>query len=561
MVGRQGGEQQGTAERAALEALHDAADDLLALESDPDLADDAIEPLRARALALYKGYVARFGPLNRGELREGRVDPRTGRPTLRWHRPPLGGFRRDPGYHTVMALEVYEQATGDAAPAPILLRRVHGRRVVPGEVTTPFEALAACPGVDGAVDLAGVAGVLGLPGETEALQALGDLVFRDPGRGGVWVTALHYLAGDVRAALATAVAAAGHDAAYERNVTTLRALVPPELGPLEIEVSLGSPVVEPGDIEAFVHEVLGGRVRVWHLPSAAWWKIVPTGRVPATAYGTARLGAYEILAAGLNGRLPMVVDSLPGPVPGRRVRRRNAAESLAAQDRLSALQERFRTWVWEDAARAERVCREYNRRFNSHVAPPDLGAALSFPGLADGVELWPWQREVVARVVSAPATLCAHAVGAGKTRSMIAAAMTARRLGLASKPLVAVPAHLVEQVAREARQAYPFGRFLVAGERDGGGDPVPAAVAARCATGDWDAVIVSHGLLAAVPVAPGAERADLAERIERTRSEIDAGAGGRHGRSVLRRRLTGLQARDGCGDEAVGACCAREGVT
>ena len=108
--------------------------------------------------------------------------------------------------------------------------------------------------------------------------------------------------------------------------------------------------------------------------------------------------------------------------------------------------------------------REYNRRFNTHVVRRHDGSRLTFPGLADGIELWPWQRDIVAQVVSSPATLCAHAVGAGKTRSMVCAAVTARRLGLARKPLVAVPAHLVEQTAREFRQAYPFGRFLVAGE-------------------------------------------------------------------------------------------------
>ena len=441
-----------------------------------------------------------------------------------------------------MALEVYEQATGVAGPAPILLRRVHGRRGAPSEVASPFEALAVCR-AEGAVDLGRVAELLGLSGVAAAEAALGELIFRDPQQAGVWVAAADYLAGDVRAGLGAAREAAEFDASYERNVVALQAVVPPELGPLEIDVSLGSPIVEPADLEAFVHEVLGGRVRVWHLPSAAWWKIVPTGRIPSTGYDSQRLGAYEILAAGLNGRLPMVIDTIDGPVPGRRVRRRNAEASLGAQDRLSALQERFRSWVWEDASRADRLCLEYNRRFNSHVAPPDQGASLTFPGLDDGIELWPWQREVIARIVSAPATLCAHAVGAGKTRSMIGAAMTARRLGIARKPLIAVPAHLVEQVAREARQAYPLGLFLVAGEV-AGGVGVGRAVAARCATGDWDAVIVSHSALGALPVAPRTERADLAMRMARTRAELDAGAGGRHGRSLLRRRLSALQARD-----------------
>ncbi len=252
--------------------------------------------------------------------------------------------------------------------------------------------------------------------------------------------------------------AALDDRAYRRNVAALAEAVPPEIGPLDISVSLGAPWIAAEDVEAFVHEVLGGRVKVRHLPSAASWKIDPNGKAPVGGFGTyctPHMKAYDVLAAGLNGRSPIVFDTVA--VPGRRLRVRNQEASLAAQERLTALQERFRTWVWEDADRTARLVREYNRRFNTHVVRRHDGSQLTFPGLADGIELWPWQRDIVAQVVSSPATLCAHAVGAGKTRSMVCAAVTARRLGLAGKPLIAVPAHLVEQTAREARQAYPFG--------------------------------------------------------------------------------------------------------
>jgi hypothetical protein len=255
-------------------------------------------------------------------------------------------------------------------------------------------------------------------------------------------------------------------------------------------------------------------------------------------YSTPRMSAYDLLTAGLNGRSPVVFDTIS--VPGRRLRVRNQEASLEAQQRLTALQDRFRTWVWEDAERASRLTREYNRRFNTHVVRRHDGSQLSFPGLADGIELWPWQRDIVAQIVSSPATLCAHAVGAGKTRSMVAAALTARRLGLAGKPLIAVPAHLVEQTAREARQAYPFGAFLVQGEDDA---PSRAALAARCATGDWDAVIVSHGTFSALPVAPEAELRWLSAQAEQVEAQIRGGRGGRHGRSVLKRRLAGVEQR------------------
>ncbi|WAX57968.1 hypothetical protein M6B22_04175 [Jatrophihabitans cynanchi] len=526
-------------ELGALRELRGAARVLLALESDATVEDAAIAPARAAALQRYRDYVTRFGPLNRGELIEGPIDPQSGQPALRWRRPDLGGFRADPDYYAVMALEVFDQQTGSAAPAPILLRRVHGRPEPAARVANADEALMVCRG-EGRLDLDRVAGLLGLSGTAAAEAALGDRVVADPERGGAPVAVEDYLSGDVRTKLTAARAAAAGDERYRRNVELLEPVLPPQVGPLEIAVSLGAPWIGAEDVEAFIRDVLGGRARVWHLPSAAFWKIVPEGKEPAGRYSTGRMSAYDLLTHGLNGRTPIVVDRVAGPVPGKRVSRRNVEESIAAQDRLSALQDAFVDWLWQDAARTERLVAEYNRRFTSHRPRRPDGSRLTLPGLADGIDLWAWQRDIVARALTTPATLCAHAVGAGKTRSMAVLAMTARRLGLARKPLVTVPAHLVEQTAREFRQAYPFGRFLVAGE-DGAASRT--RLAARCATGDWDAVILSHGTFSALPVTPEVELAWLGERVAQTEAELRGGRGGRHGRSVLRRRLAGLQAR------------------
>lgn len=75
------------AELAALTALRDAALRLLALEADPQRPDAELAPARAAAAELYGRYVDRWGPLNRGVLHEGPVDPQTGEPTLTWRRP------------------------------------------------------------------------------------------------------------------------------------------------------------------------------------------------------------------------------------------------------------------------------------------------------------------------------------------------------------------------------------------------------------------------------------------------------------------------------------------
>ena len=66
------------------------------------------------------------------------------------------------------------------------------------------------------------------------------------------------------------------------------------------------------------------------------------------------------------------------------------------------------------------------------------------------IELLPHQKSAVARILySKDNTLLAHCVGAGKTFEMVASCMELRRLGLAKKPLIVVPNHLVEDWGKE----------------------------------------------------------------------------------------------------------------
>jgi N12 class adenine-specific DNA methylase len=94
------------------------------------------------------------------------------------------------------------------------------------------------------------------------------------------------------------------------------------------------------------------------------------------------------------------------------------------------------------------------------------GSHLRFPGLAQGWNLYPCQRDIVWRIASSPSALCVHPVGSGKTASMVCAAMTLRRLGLANKPMLITPAHLLEQVARDAKRLFPAAKVLMVTKED-----------------------------------------------------------------------------------------------
>src|SRR5438477_5873790 len=82
---------------------------------------------------------------------------------------------------------------------------------------------------------------------------------------------------------------------------------------------------------------------------------------------------------------------------------------------------------------------------------------------------------------------------------MAAACMELKRLGLASKPMIAVPNHLVEQWGAAFLALYPQANIFVAG-KDFFSTGNREKAMARIATGNYDAVIISHRSFESLPV-------------------------------------------------------------
>ena len=120
----------------------------------------------------------------------------------------------------------------------------------------------------------------------------------------------------------------------------------------------------------------------------------------------------------------------------------------------------FQDWVWRDPARREKLVRLYNDKFNS-IRPREYdGSHIIFSGMNPEIELREHQKNAVAHILYGGNTLLAHAVGAGKTFEMTAAAMESKRLGLCNKSLFVVPNHLTEQWAAEFLHALSCGKYL-----------------------------------------------------------------------------------------------------
>jgi N12 class adenine-specific DNA methylase len=513
------------AELRHLLALRDIARALLAAEAASAEDTPQIGQLQAELGRCYDSYLAAYGPLNRFSLRRtGRTGPAAGEPVMARVRPPQGGFAGDPFAPLVYALEQFDPAGQRAAKAAIFRERVIAPRAPRLGAGTPADALAICLDTRGEARLDEIARLLGTT-EDDARRQLGTLVFDDPATGRL-VPAAEYLSGKVRQKLREAERAAEDDPSFQVNVAELRRVIPPDLGPGEIDARLGASWIGPGYVQQFLREILDDPgLRVEH-PGGQVWRVDGNPHtVPArSTWGTSRYPAPALAQAVLEQRPIEVHDTITDPL-GKPRSVLNADATVAAQEKAAELGQRFSDWAWEDPARAAALARTYNDRFNSLVLRSYDDAALSLPGLALTFRPRPHQVAAVARMIHEPAVLLAHEVGAGKTAEMIIGVTELRRLGLIRKPAVVVPNHMLEQFAREWLQLYPQAQVLLAGQDDLRRDRRRQFVA-RCATGTWDGIVMSRSAFERIPLSAGEQHDYMDRELAQIRRWIEHAKGG-----------------------------------
>jgi N12 class adenine-specific DNA methylase len=456
----------------------------------------------------YDRFVSHYGPINKttfGETKDGSVIRRM---------PNLVKFREDPDAMLVMSLEDYDEVTGKAAKSAIMRKDVVGKKQPITTVVSAEEGLLVSLNQKGTVDLLFICTLYGKDKKT-VIAELGDLIFPDP-ETKTWQTADDYLSGNVRAKLAAAEKAG---TAFARNVEALKKVQPEDVLPGDIDAGLGAPWIPVSDIQAFAADlfhVSPSSVPIAHLQKDAVWSLDAgydaKASVAATSeFGTGRANGTWLLELALNMKSPTIYDTIQNGDREERVVNQEA--TMAAREKQKLIKERFRSWVFSDPDRTERLVRIYNDTYNNLRPRLFDGSHLDFPGMSQAIHLRPHQNDAVWRGMSSGNTLLAHVVGAGKTYTMAATGMKMKQAGLIKKPMYVVPNHLLEQFAREFMQLYPNARLLVAAKDDLTRDR-RKMLTAKIASGDWDGIIVTHSSFERIGMSKDYQEKFLLEQIE-----------------------------------------------
>lgn len=462
-------------------------------------------------------------------------------------RPPaVQRLKTDPWMPLVQALEVFDEQSQTAQPAGLLRHRLIVPRQPVRGVDTALDGLAVVLDTHGRVDIDAIADLMGAQ-RSQAIAELGQALFQVPGAED-WVTRAEYLSGNVRTKLDQARAAAIEEPQrWAGHVTALESVLPVDVQAGDIAPRIGAVWIPDTDHQDFLRDLLGSRSVTVRRHAGSDWEVQygDFGLAATQQWGTERMPAGRLLQRIASQKPITVHDPQPDGPPVF-----NPTETAAAVEKAALLQERFADWLWESSERTTRLVTDYNRLFNSTVLRDYTaeGKLLTLPGLAKDFEPREHQRAAVARMIAEPSVGLFHAVGAGKTAEMVIGTMELKRLGLVNKPALCVPNHMLEQFSREWLQLYPETRLLAASSAELT-EHRRRQFVARCATNDWDAIILTRTAFERLALQPQHEADFLDRQLAETRqalqhaNERGTSAGLRRAEKKLARREELLKAK------------------
>ena len=416
-----------------------------------------------------------------------------------------------------------------------------------GEIIDLPDALVASLSEKGAVDIEYIAARADLT-PRQVIDGLGGAIYQNPERWEEnlllgWETSEEYLSGNLaRKRKAAEAANRKYGGRFDANVKAIEAVLPPSVATSDIYVTLGSPWVPADIIDDFISHLInssvyitppGASVRhdeasgIWEVPYKTRFDFTRHSMKCYTKWGTRQMNMLAIIESTLNMR----TISITKTVSSRATKSGKATvidedETFLALEKQKEIVKEFEKWIWRDEERKKRLKDIYDNRYGSIRTRHFDGSFLRFPGLNPEIELYPYQKNAVARIIFTPNTLLAHDVGSGKTFEMIAAAMEMRRMGISRKNMFVVPPTLTGQWEEVFRKMYPTARLLVVTNKNFGPRDRQKTLE-KMRDGEWDGIIIAYSSFDMIPLSREYYEnlyEDGLKEIERSKEKLKSGS-------------------------------------
>lgn len=304
-----------------------------------------------------------------------------------------------------------------------------------------------------------------------------------------------YLSGNVREKLRLAEEAFKTNHRYERNVNSLKEIIPETIPAGLIQYSLGAAWIPLPIFEQFAHGMFKSKIVISYMASTGKFSVqnkgMPTVQIKST-YAAGGKNGVEILNATMNNQQIIIHES----IGGKQVK--NIEMTSSAQQMQEQMQEEFIAFVRADKNIEAETEEIYNEIFNSYRERDFWTPELKhYPNANPAITPMDHQKRGVARAMS-ESTLFAHEVGLGKSILIMITALELRRLGLAKKPMIAVQNKTIGQFITKFRELYPNANLLYPSESDLTAFGKPYFYE-RIRDEDFDAVIFPQSQFDAIP--------------------------------------------------------------
>ncbi len=421
-------------------------------------------PLQAKLDQVYDGFFHAFGAINKVEwVNSGAIDEKGQQTQVRRH-PNINFFKRDPDFMALVDLEIYDEETGLATKADIFTKRVaRADESKPRSIiNTPQDALHYCFSVKQCVDIAYLTELMPNLPINEIIDTLAkdNAIFLNP-KSETWETRAVYLSGDLRDKINVATDALAQNPSMQTNIDALKSACRKPFAIKDIDAQLRSPWIPTEIFEQFAAQELGiSDAKIHYIPQTHKFFVYGDIAEPFKAefeFGTQNHNAIKLLENALDDRPAGISINARADFD---MLSDKAKEQIFAGERQSAMDVRFKNWLWGDKERAKAMQDHYNDLFTTFVPYEGSDEPILASGQSVNFTLRPNQNRVASRSMNGNMANTQD-VGAGKTHATIKTLTKLKERGDITMGAFVIPNNKLLEVGGDWKNIFPASDIFV----------------------------------------------------------------------------------------------------